>query len=218
MERIVSTYGLDIMVAFGVTLVCSLTAITVAMTVGLPLALGLRSRSTLIRVCCRGYVEVMRGSPLLLLLFLVYYGGPSLGITLDAVSVGVIGLGLYGAGFYAEIFRAGMIAVPNGQTEVARLMGFPGPHIVLRIQIPQMLPIILPPSVGQAIVILKESSVLSIITVGELTKMTTQISNETFSVTLPFLIAAILYWVGAEALSAAGIVVTRRLTSPGLRP
>ena len=218
MVRIAGTYGVEILAAFGVTLVCSLTAITVAMAIGLPLALGLRSQSVLMRGCCRCYVEAMRGSPLLLLLFLVYYGGPSLGVTLDAVSVGVIGLGLYGAGFYAEIFRAGLIAVPKGQTEVARLMGFPASHIVFQIQIPQMLPIILPPSVGQAIVILKELSVLSIITVGELTKMTTQISNETFTVTAPFLIAAMLYWVGAKALSAAGIVVTRHLTSPGLRP
>ena len=87
MVRIAGTYGVEILGAFGVTFVCSSTAITVAMAIGLPLALGLRSQSAFIRGCCRCYVEAMRGSPLLLLLFLVYHGGPSLGVTLDAVSV-----------------------------------------------------------------------------------------------------------------------------------
>jgi polar amino acid transport system permease protein len=160
----------------------------------------------------------MRGSPLLLLLFLVYYGGPSLGVTLDAITVGVLGLGFYGAGFYAEIFRAGMASVPPGQVEAARVLGFPSSSILTRIEIPQMLPLIIPPMAGQAIVILKESSVLSIITVGDLTKITTQISNETFTVTAPFLLAALMYWLAAESISTVGRVLARSFTSPGLRP
>ena len=181
-----------------------------AIAAGLAVALlhGLPTRA--VRYLCRTYIEVMRGTPILVILFLLYYGGPSIGLTLDAEPVGIIGLGLYGGGYFAEIFRAGFQSIPAGQIEAARMLGIPRTMIVARIQIPQMLTLIIPPSTNQVIILIKESAILSIITVAELTKNTTQMVNETFAVFEPYVAVAILYWLIIEAVAFAGGMLERR--------
>ena len=181
-----------------------------AIAAGLAVALlhGLPTRA--VRYLCRTYIEVMRGTPILVILFLLYYGGPSIGLTLDAEPVGIIGLGLYGGGYFAEIFRAGFQSIPAGQIEAARMLGIPRTMIVARIQIPQMLTLIIPPSTNQVIILIKESAILSIITVAELTKNTTQMVNETFAVFEPYVAVAILYWLIIEGVAFAGGMLERR--------
>ena len=166
----------------------------------------------LVQLLCRTYVEVMRGTPILVLLFLLYYGGPAIGLTLDAEPVGVIGLGLYGGGYFAEIFRAGFRSIPSGQVEAARMLGIPRRLIVARIQIPQMLTLIIPPSTNQVIILVKESALLSIITVAELTKNTTQMVNETFAVIEPYVAVALLYWLIIEGIAFSGGLLERRFS------
>jgi polar amino acid transport system permease protein len=170
----------------------------------LALALLLRAGILIVRGAARAYVEVMRGTPILVILFLLYYGGPFFGLVLDAEPVGVLGLGFYGAAYFAEIFRAGFESIPKGQIEAARMVGLTPRQIVYRIQLPQMLGLIVPPSVNQIIILIKESAVLSIITVAELTKNATQMANETFAVVEPFLAVAVLYWVLIEAIARSG--------------
>jgi polar amino acid transport system permease protein len=190
--------------------VCTLASV-IALLAGLALALLLRARLLVVRAAARSYVEVMRGTPILVILFLLYYGGPSFGLVLDAEPVGVLGLGFYGAGYFAEIFRAGFESIPRGQIEAARMVGLRRRQIVYRIQIPQMLGLIVPPSVNQVIILVKESAVLSIITVAELTKNATQMANETFAVVEPFLAVAVLYWVLIEAIARSGRWIERRV-------
>ena len=163
-----------------------------------------------VRLLCRTYIEVMRGTPILILLFIVYYGGPSIGLTLDAEPVGILGLGVYGGGYFAEIFRAGFQSIPPGQIEAARMLGIPRRMIVARIQIPQMPTLIIPPSTNQVIILVKESALLSIITVAELTKNTTQMVNETFAVIEPYVAVALLYWLIIEGIAYAGGFLERR--------
>jgi polar amino acid transport system permease protein len=190
--------------------ICAL-ATAIAVSFGLALALMLVARSAVIRGLARLYVEIMRGTPILVILFLLYYGGPSFGLVLSAEPVGVLGLGFYGAGYFAEIFRAGFQSIPAGQIEAARMVGLPRAHIVRRIQIPQMLGLVVPPSVNQVIILVKESAVLSIITVGELTMNATRMANETFAVVEPFLAIAVLYWLLIEAISRSGQWMERRV-------
>jgi polar amino acid transport system permease protein len=130
---------------------------------------------------------------------------------LDAEPVGILGLGFYGAGYFAEIFRAGFESIPGGQIEAGRMVGLSRRQIVYRIQIPQMLGLIIPPSVNQVIILVKESAVLSIISVAELTKNATQMANETFAVVEPFLAVAVLYWVLIEAIARSGRWLERRV-------
>jgi polar amino acid transport system permease protein len=153
----------------------------------------------------------MRGLPILILLFVLYYGGPSIGLRLRAETVGVLGLGFYTAAFFAEIFRSGFQSIPAGQVEAAEMAGLTGAQIVRHIKLPQMLVLVTPPLVNQIIILIKESAVLSIITVAELTKNTTQFVNETYAVIQPYLAAALLYWLLVEVVAQLGRLVERKV-------
>src|SRR5205823_5484036 len=121
------------------------------------IALGLMLallHATPLRLACRGYIQFMRGTPLLVQLFLLYYCGPAIGIRLDAITAGVLGLAANAAAYFAEIFRAGFESIPKGQVEAARIVGLTPRHIVTRIKLPQMLALIVPPSVNQVIIVL----------------------------------------------------------------
>lgn len=211
MGTFLETYGGLFAAAFATTLTLTAAGLVVAALVALPLALGLRSQSWLIAVPARLYVELMRGAPLVILLFLAYYGGPSFGIVLDAETAGIAGLGLYGAGYFAESYRAGLNAVPRGEIEAAAVLGLSRGQIFLHVRIPRAARLVLPPAIGQAINLLKESAVLSVITVPELTKVAGEVSNLTFSAIAPYLTAALLYWIAVEALARAGDAAERHL-------
>jgi polar amino acid transport system permease protein len=207
----VARYGPLLLAGLVTTLrVCALASV-IALLAGLGLALLLRARLLVVRAAARTYVEVMRGTPILVILFLLYYGGPSFGLVLEAEPVGILGLGFYGAAYFAEIFRAGFESIPKGQLEAARMVGLTRRQIVYRIQIPQMLGLIVPPSVNQVIILVKESAVLSIITVAELTKNATQMANETFAVVEPYLAVSVLYWVLIEVIACSGRWIERRV-------
>ena len=207
--EVMANYGPLLLAALATTLRICFIATAIAMLLGFAMALALRSRSRSLAWLARIYVEIMRGTPILVVIFLLYYGGPTIGLTLDAEPVGILGLSLYGAGYFAEIFRAGLQSIPVGQVEAARMLGISPRHIVARIQAPQMLRLVVPPSINQVIVLIKESAALSIITVPEITKVGAQIANETFAVVAPYLIVALLYWLVVEAVATVGFRVER---------
>ncbi|KPQ21471.1 amino acid ABC transporter permease [Halomonas sp. HL-93] len=164
------------------------------------------------------YVEICRGIPLLILLFLLYYGGPSIGLDLSASVAGVVGIGLYGAGYFAEIYRGGFKSVPKGHVEAARMLGISPWHVLTRIQIPQMARLIVPPSTNQLIILVKESALISIISVDDLTKNATSIVNQTFQVIEPYLAVALLYWLIIELIARGGYALEKRLANRQPRP
>ena len=182
-----------------VWIVCVATMIS--LTLGLALAVMLTSKRWAVRAPVRAYIEIMRGTPVLIILFVLYYGGPSIGLLLDAIPAGIVGLGFYGAAYFAEIFRGGLQSIPLGQVEAARMMGMSSLQILRRIKAPQMLGLILPPMANQMIILIKESALLSIITVPDLTKNTGQMVSETFAVVEPYVAVAILYWLIIEAVA-----------------
>lgn len=190
----------------------------VAITLGLFLAALRLAHQRLFGWLIKAYIEVCRGVPLLVILFLLYYGGPSIGIRLDAEVAGVIGIGCYGAGYFAEIFRSGFQSIPAGQLEAARMLGVSRWHILTRIQIPQMLRLIVPPSTNQLIILVKESALLSVISVDDLTKNATAIVNQTFIVVEPYLAVALLYWLIIELVARGGFFLEKRLRISSDRP
>lgn len=190
--------------------VCALSIL-----LGLALGLGLelvRQHVRALRGPCRAYVEFFRGSPILIQLFLLYYAGPGFGLVLDPEAAGVLGLALYGAAYFAEIYRSGFESIPPGQIEAAHCLGIGPLRTLLRIKLPQMIPLVLPPMVNQSIILVKDSAVLSIITVPELTKVTSKIINETFTIAEPLVVLALFYWLLVTGLSAAGAGLEARLT------
>jgi polar amino acid transport system permease protein len=182
-----------------------------AIVLGFSLGCALLSKHRAVIFPARCYVEFFRGTPLLVQLFVAYYGGPSIGITLNAFTVGVFGLGLYGAAYFAEIFRAGFASVPAGQIDAARSFGIPRWSRVRYVIVPQMLVLALPPSITLLIILLKDTAILSIVTVPELTFQVTGMTIETFAFVEPFALLAALYWGLTELVSFFGRQAEYRL-------
>ena len=208
---ILERYGSEILSGLLYTLGTSAAATVLAIALGLILAFVNGLPLLPVRIVCRAYIDFMRGTPILVQLFLLYYVGPSFGVRLDAVTAGVLGLAANGGAYFAEIFRSGFESIPRGQIEAARLLQFSELQVVTKIKLPQMLRLILPPSVNQVIILVKESSILSILTVPELTKVTVKIVNETFATTEPYIILALLFWIIIECLSRAGRALERHI-------
>ncbi|MDQ0511586.1 amino acid ABC transporter permease [Ancylobacter amanitiformis] len=157
------------------------------------------------------YVAVMRGTPFLIQLFIIYYGGPFFGLDLTPMVAGVAGLALYGGAYFSEIFRAGFVSVPPGQIEAARMMGISRLAIVRHVQLPQMLVIILPALANMTVLLSKETAVLSVITVNELTSVVQSIGSTTFAFAETLLFLALVYWAFLEIVTAAARRLEKRV-------
>lgn len=197
-------YAPQLLEGFKLTLLTWLGGSAFAVVLGFALACGLTGGNHAIRVLIRCYVEFFRGTPLLVQLFVAYYGGPSIGITLDAITVGVFGLGFYGAAYFAEIFRAGFASISRGQIDAARGFGIARWQRIRYVILPQMLVLVVPPGVTLLVILLKDTAILSIITVPELTFQVTGMTIETFAFVEPFAALAAFYWVITELVSYLG--------------
>lgn len=209
---LIDQYGARWLSGLGWTFAMCLAGSALAILLGLVITVLQMSGNRLIGTACRAYIWLIRGTPFLVQLFLLYYAAPSIGIRMDAVTVGGLGLGIYGSAYFAEIFRAGFIGIPVGQSEAATMLGFNNRQILLRIKLRQMVTAAVPASINQLIILIKESSVLSIITIPELTTVTSAIAAETFKVTEPYLIMALLYWIVVQAVAQLGFLIEKHTT------
>ena len=210
--QVLARYAPSLLSGFGVTVLCWAAGAVIGVAAGFALALLRRLPIPPLRWLVRAYVEIIRGTPFLVQLFLLYSGGPFIGVRLDAIEAGILGLGLYAAAYFAEIFRAGFAAVPRGQLEAAASLGMAPIDILRRITLPAMLVAIVPALVNMLIILSKETVVLSIITVPELMYEMQTMAAETFSAFSSIFAMAIFYWVLVEATSRLGARVERRAT------
>ncbi|MCW3475310.1 amino acid ABC transporter permease [Limobrevibacterium gyesilva] len=206
-------YGPALASGFAVTLLCWFGGAALGLALGFVVALLQRLSFAPLRWLTRTYIEVVRGTPFLVQLFVLYDGGPSFGLRLDATSSGILALGIYGSAYFAEIFRAGFNAVPPGQVEAAASLGMAPFTILRRIRLPVMLVAIVPALTNMLIILSKETVVLSIITVPELMYQMQTMAAETFAAFETILAMAILYWIMVELVARAGRVVERRVTA-----
>jgi polar amino acid transport system permease protein len=177
---------------------------------GMLIAVAQLFGNQLVRTPLRMFIEIIRSTPFLVQLFLVYYGGPSFGLRLDPIPAGILGLGIYGSVYFAEIFRSGFDSVSRGQLEAADCLGISRLQCIVRIQFPQMLVIILPALVNMVSVLCKETAVLSIITIPEMTMVLTGIGSETFAFVETLSMLCIGYLVLVEACSRFGMFLEGR--------
>ncbi|HET8937430.1 MAG TPA: ABC transporter substrate-binding protein/permease [Polyangiales bacterium] len=186
------------------TIAISMVAMVFAVLLGMLLALArLPSPYALRRalaIAATVYVEVFRGTPVLLQLYVLYYGLASV-ISLDAFTAAALGLGLNYAAYEAEIYRAGIQAVPAGEVEAARAMGMSGALTLRRVVLPHAARFSLPGVANDFISLLKDSSLVSVITVVELTKRMTIAAVDGRSWVIPGLLCAALYLVMSYPLS-----------------
>lgn len=197
-------YGPMLLQGFGVTVLCWLLGTLFGMILGLLIALVQRYAPRWVRWILQIYIEVIRGTPFLVQLFVLYYGGPLIGLRLDALPAGLLGLTVYGSPYFAEIFRSGFRAVPHGQIEAARAIGMPEWAIIRRILLPLSLVSALPALVNFSIILTKETVILSIITVPELMYRVQRMSAETFRYVEANLVLALFFWGLVEAISYCG--------------
>jgi len=160
----------------------------------------------------RLYVWLVRGTPFLAQLLLIYFGLPVLGLTLDAVQASILALGLYSAAYFAELLRSAWASVPNGQLEAARVHGLSGVQTFWHIQAPQAMAFALPLLGNQVILTIKESAVASIITVPELTITAGQIVSSTFSYVVPYVLLVLSYWLLTLLVGFVAAGLGRRAT------
>lgn len=198
------------------TIVISSLAMALAVAGGLGLSLARRYGHPVARGAANLYVEVFRGTPLLLQLYLIYYGLASW-LSLDAFAAAVLGLGLNYAAYEAELYRAGMGAVPPGQSEAGLALGMSRWLVLRRVILPQALRVALPGMANDFIALLKDSALVSVITVVELTKQMTITAVDLRSWLVPGLLCAGLYLAMSYPLSRLARHLERRL-APAAHP
>jgi polar amino acid transport system substrate-binding protein len=183
-----------------ITIVLSCAAMALAVIVGVLIASGRVYTSAPIRALLTVYVEVVRGTPVLLQLFVLYYGLSSV-IRLPAFMAALLGLGLNYAAYESEIYRGALEAVPRGQLEAARTLGFTESQVLRLIRGPQAFRLALAPMTNDFVALLKDSSLVSVITVIELTKQTSIFAANIGSWVIPGALCAALYLVLSLPLS-----------------
>ena len=198
--RIVFEYLPLFFKCFGATLWLSGVSMLGALLVGI-LACSMRlSPRRLISKAAAVYVESIRSTPLLAQLYLLYFGLPTLGITINEELTGIIALVLNSGAYVAEIIRAGILSVPRGQVEAAEASGLSYVQRMRYVVLPQAIGATIPPLLGQSIVLVKDSSLLSLISIVELTRAGQILTSERFTPAEGFLTTAVFYLVIYYAL------------------
>jgi polar amino acid transport system substrate-binding protein len=195
--------------AAGVTLLLSLLAMALAVTVGAAVAAGRVYGPPVVRAALTVYVEVVRGTPVLLQLFVIYYGLAGV-VRLPAFAAAVIGLGLNYAAYESEIYRAALTAIPRPQLEAARTLGLSEGQVLRLVRGPQALRLALAPMTNDFVALLKDSSLVTVITVVELTKQTAIWATNVGSWVVPGIVCALLYLALSLPLSRFAHRLERR--------
>jgi polar amino acid transport system permease protein len=189
------------------TLVITLFSVILSTVLGFVWAIMTWSRIPVLVGISRTFITVIRGIPIIVQLFYIYFVMPDIGINLTAVQAGIIGLGIAYSAYQAENFRAGIEAIDRGQIEAAHSIGMTDRLVMRRVIMPQAVRIVLPPFGNTIIMMLKDSSLVSTITVAELTRQGQLIAASTFDNMTVFTLVALIYL----ALSLPLTFLTRHL-------
>ena len=204
-------FGTSLLMAALYTVLLSCLAMPLAMLAGLVIAVGRLYGPRWLAVPLNGYVEVVRGTPLLFQLFVIFYMLPWMGVYLPAFWAGILGLAVNYSAYEAENYRAGLLAVPKGQMEAALALGMTRWAALRRVIIPQAVRIVIPPVTNDFISLFKDTSVCSVIAVYELTWSYRELAvNNPNRVWELGLIAALLYLLMSVPLSLLARRLERR--------
>jgi polar amino acid transport system permease protein len=211
-----ASYTNDFIHAAWLTLQVTLLAFALALVLGLVTALASASKSRVLQAIASVYIEAIRNTPVLLQIFIVFFGLPSLGLTLDAYTAGVIALGVNVGAYLAEVFRAGIQSVPKGQLEAASILGLARSQIFMEVVLPQAARAVYPAIVNNLIQLLLGTSLLSAIALPELSGTATVINSRTLLYVQTFTITLIAYLVLSNVLSWIAQQIGLRLFHPPL--
>jgi polar amino acid transport system permease protein len=207
------------------TVLLALLAVVIGVMIGILLAICRISKNRPIRFLATAYVEFIRGTPLLVQLFIIYYGLQTIGIRFPDVPViseilginfgdfmaGVITMGINSGAYVCEIFRAGIQSIDKGQSEASRSLGLSYPKTLIYVVIPQAIRNVLPALGNEFVVVIKESSIVSIIGIADLMYKANTVRGNTFQPFEPLLVAALVYFVLTFPLSKLLAHIEKRM-------
>lgn len=193
------------------TIPLALMSFVIGLALALVLALMRLSRRRVLPAAARAYVSVIRGTPLLVQLFVVFYGLPSIGVVIDPWPSAVLAFSLNVGGYAAEVIRAAILSVPKGQWEAAYMIGMSRDLALRRIILPQAARVSVPPLSNTFISLVKDTSLASTVLVTELFREAQQIAAFSQEFMLVYIEAALVYWVICLALSVAQSRLETRL-------
>ena len=195
-----------------ITLLLSFFGVAFGVLLGVVFALMKLSKHPLLKGFSAAYIEIIRGTPLLVQLYIVYYGLPRLiGIDFEDLTLGIFAISLNSAAYVAEIIRAGILSIDKGQMEAARSLGMSHKTAMLNIIIPQAFKNILPALGNEFIVLVKESAIVSVIGIHDLMYNTDTVRGNTFKPFSPLVVAAAIYFAITFTLSKLLGLLERRL-------
>jgi polar amino acid transport system permease protein len=198
------------------TIELALAAFAGGTALGLAIAFGRLVGGRDADVILKPTVDLVRGSPLLVQLLLVYLGLSAVGLPLDPFPAAVVGLSINAGAYLSEIFRGGMASVPGGQTEAGLAIGLPRAYVLGSIVLPQALPVVVPAMIGFFIGLLKDTSLAYVLGLLELTRMGKNVMDRTFQPFEILLAVALIYFVLCFPLSQLVRVVDARMRRSGL--
>ncbi len=194
MDYILSLIG-PMVEGTAVTLQMFFVTIVLSLPLGLGLAMARISRFAALSGAVGVYIWLMRGTPLMLQLLFVYYGLPFIpyaGVTLPEFPAAAVAFVLNYAAYFAEIFRAGIQSIERGQYEGAKVLGMTYPQTMRRIVLPQVIKRVLPPVSNETITLVKDTSLIYVLAMNDLLRVTRSIVQRDFDLT-PFMVAAVFY-------------------------
>ena len=206
----------DLLKGLSNTLILTFISITAGFFIGLTLALGRVYGNKIITVFCIGYIELIRGTPLLVQLFIIYFGLPSVGVIFTPMQAALIGLSINSGAYQAEYLRGSLQSIESGQMIAARSLGMNRRKSIQHIILPQALRISIPAWSNEFIYLLQYSSIAYIITVAELTAEGKFIAAPTFRYLEVFTIIAIIYLVITIISSEIFDRIAKHLSIPGI--
>ncbi|NLB17719.1 MAG: amino acid ABC transporter permease [Syntrophomonadaceae bacterium] len=220
-DSIISQRGYEVVVenfsyflgGAGYTIALTLLSLTMGMILGLFLGLGKLSANKVVYFFSTAFIDFFRGTPLFVQIFLLYFGVLPLLYDNDPISSAIIALGLNSAAYIGEIVRAGIQAVDPGQIEAARSLGMNQRQSMTYVVLPQAFKIVIPPLINEFIALLKDSSLVSAITVPELMHRGDLVFANTYQATWIFASIAVIYFVITKIMSTIGDKVERRLAT-----
>ncbi|MDF2993092.1 MAG: ABC-type amino acid transport system, permease component [Microbacterium sp.] len=193
------------------TIPLSLASFAIGLVIALAMALLRLSRNVVLSGFARFYISVIRGTPLLVQLFVIFYGLPAIGVTIDPFPAAVIAFSLNVGGYAAEVIRAAILSVPRGQWEAAHTVGLSPRKTLTRIILPQAARVSVPPLSNTFISLVKDSSLASLILVSELFRQAQNIAAFSYEFMAVYLEAALIYWLFCLVLSFGQNALEKRL-------
>lgn len=195
-----------------VTLLISFFGVMFGVILGVVFALMKLSKNPITKYFSAAYIEIVRGTPMMVQMFIVYYGLPRLvKMDFEDITLGIVAVSLNSAAYVAEIIRAGILSIDKGQMEAARSLGMSHRQTMISIIIPQAFKNILPALGNEFITLIKESAIVSIIGIHELMYNTDTVRGNTFRPFSPLLVAAAIYFTITFTLSKLMGILERRL-------